>query len=143
MANFYVKKIEDGDDEAQIGRETNQASGAILKTNSDVGIFKGSAPDFYVNKQLNTAKGKVFSQNTGINFMPTRSNLTNLIRDSLVGSVFNKFFTNSNVSDESHNTSESADGSSTTTGGNWASAVNLNAFAYMRTNGVEGYKFGN
>jgi len=137
MTNFYVKKIESGDDAAQIGRETNQASGAILKTNSQVGVFNGSATDFYVNGQLNNAKGKVYNQNAGTNYMPTRSNLSNLIQKETVKSVFNKFFTNSsNTSDESHNTSASADGSS-----NWSSAVNLNAFAYMRTNGVEGYKF--
>jgi hypothetical protein len=136
MANFYVKKIESGDDAAQIGRETNQASGAILKTNSQVGVFNGSATDFYVNGQLNNAKGKVYNQNAGTNYMPTRSNLNSLIQKETVKSVFNKFFTNSTVSDETHNTSASADGSS-----NWASAVNLNAFAYMRTNGVEGYKF--
>ena len=136
MANFYVKKIESGDDAAQIGRETNQASGAILKTNSQVGVFNGSATDFYVNGQLNNAKGKVYNQNAGTNYMPTRSNLSNLIQKETVKSVFNKFFTNSTVSDETHNTSASADGS-----GDWTSAVNLNAFAYMRTNGVEGYKF--
>ena len=136
MANFYVKKIESGDDAAQIGRETNQASGAILKTNSQVGVFNGTATDFYVNGQLNNAKGKVYNQNAGTNYMPTRSNLTSLIQKETVKSVFNKFYTNSTVSDETHNTSASADGS-----GDWTSAVNLNAFAYMRTNGVEGYKF--
>ena len=136
MTNFYVKKIESGDDETQISRETNQASGAILKTNTQIGVFNGSATDFYIKGQLNTAKGKVYNQNAGTDYMPTRSNLSNLIQNSKVKSVFNKFFTNSEVDNETHNTSASADGS-----GNWASAVNLNAFAYMRANGVEGYKF--
>lgn len=136
MANFYVKKIETGDDAAQIGRETTQTSGAILKTNSQVGVFNGAGSDFYVNGQLNNAKGKVFNQNAGTNYMPTRNNLSTLIQNSKVKSVFDKFFTNSSTSDESHNTSESATGSN-----NWESAVNLNAFAYMRTNGVAGYKF--
>ena len=136
MTNFYVKKIESGDSEAQISTETKQASGAILKTNTQVGVFNGSAADFYVKGQLNTAKGKVYNQNAGTDYMPTRSNLSNLIQNSKVKSVFNKFFTNSTADDETHNTSASADGSS-----NWASAANLNAFAYMRANGVEGYKF--
>ena len=136
MTNFYVKKIESGDSEAQISIETKQASGAILKTNTQVGVFNGSAADFYIKGQLNTAKGKVYNQNAGTDYMPTRSNLSNLIQNSKVKSVFNKFFTNSEASDETHNTSASADGSS-----NWTSAANLNAFAYMRANGVEGYKF--
>ena len=77
MTNFYVKKIESGDSEAQISTETKQASGAILKTNTQVGVFNGSAADFYVKGQLNTAKGKVYNQNAGTDYMPTRSNLSN------------------------------------------------------------------
>ena len=136
MANFYVKKIENASEAPTVNSATNSSDGAILKTNSQVGIFNKSGNNFYVNNVLNGAQGKVFDQ-TGTNYTPTRSNLASLIQKETVKSVFNKFFTNSsNTSDESHNTSASADGSS-----NWASAVNLNAFAYMRTNGVEGYKF--
>ena len=137
MANFYVKKIENTGEASTVNSATNSSDGAVLKTNTQVGIFNKSGNNFYVNGVLNSAQGKVFDQNAGTNYMPTRSNLASLIQKETVKSVFNKFFTNSsNTSDESHNTSASADGSS-----NWSSAVNLNAFAYMRTNGVKGYKF--
>lgn len=136
MANFYVKKIENTSEASTVNNATNSSNGAILKTNSQVGIFNKSGNNFYVNGVLNSAQGKVFDQ-TGTNYTPTRSNLASLIQKETVKSVFNKFFTNSsNASDESHNTSTSAIGAS-----NWESATNLNAFAYMKTNGVEGYKF--
>lgn len=128
MANFYVKKIENANEAPTVNSATNSSNGAVLKTNSQVGIFNKSGNNFYVNGVLNSAQGKVFDQ-TGTNYTPTRSNLSNLIQNSKVKSVFNKFFTNSAASNETHNTSASATGAS-----NWESATNLNAFAYMKAN---------
>ncbi len=128
MANYYVKKIGDTG-EADIVNVGTQAAtnGAVLKTNSQVGIFKNSGTNFYKNGELDSTKGKVFSQ-SGSNFVPTKSNLSTLISNDKVKRVFNKFFNNDNVG-------------SGTSFDNWESSSNLNAFAYMKANGVEGNKF--
>ena len=68
MANFYVKKIENASEAPTVNSATNSSDGAILKTNSQVGVFNGAGSDFYVNGQLNNAKGKVFNQNAGTNY---------------------------------------------------------------------------
>ena len=60
--------------------------------------------------------------------MPTKNNLTSLISNTKVKSVFNKFFSGNNAG-------------TGTNFNNWESASNLNAFAYMKSNGVQGSKF--
>jgi len=128
MANYYVKKIESTNEANEVNTGTSAANGgSVLKTNSEVGIFKTSGTNFYKNGVLDSSKGKVFSQ-SGSNFVPTKNNLTSLISNAKVKSVFNKFF-NSN------------DTGTGTNFNNWESASNLNAFAYMKSNGVEGNKF--
>ena len=130
MANFYIKKIENTNEASEVNSSTQQANGgSILKTNSQVGIFNRAGTNFYRSGLLDENQGKVFSQ-SGTNFTPTRSNLSNLIQNQKVKSVLSKFFTNvSNTSDESHNTSSSAIGTS-----NFDNDTNLNAFAYMNAN---------
>jgi hypothetical protein len=135
MANYYIKKIESTNEATTVNSLTNGVDGSILKTNSQVGIFNKRGNNFYINGSLNTSQGKVFNQ-TGTNYMPRRSNLSNLIQNTNVKAVFNKFFSNSTTTDETHAVSNP---SSMNT--NWSSATNLNAFAYMKSNGVEGKKF--
>jgi len=128
MANYYVKKIESTNEAAEVNTGTSAANGgSVLKTNSEVGIFKTSGTNFYKNGVLNSTKGTVLPSNNS-NFTPTKSNLTSLISNAKVKSVFNKFF-NGN------------DAGTGTNFNNWESASNLNAFAYMKSNGVEGNKF--
>jgi hypothetical protein len=128
MTNYYVKKIESTNEASAVNTGTSAANGgSVLKTNSEVGIFKRSGTNFYKNGVLDSSKGTVLPQ-SGSNFMPTKNNLTSLISNAKVKSVFNKFF-NGNNSGTGTNFS------------NWESASNLNAFAYMKSNGVEGNKF--
>lgn len=128
MANYYVKKIENTNEASAVNTGTSAATnGAVLKTNSQVGIFRTSGTNFYKNGLLDSSKGTVLSQ-TGSNFMPTKSNLTSLISNTKVKSVFNKFFNGNNAG-------------TGTNFNNWESASNLNAFAYMKSNGVQGSKF--
>lgn len=135
MANFYVKKIESTGEATEVNSKTNTTglSGSILKTTTQVGIFDKKGSNFYVNGQLNTNEGVVLSQ-SGSNFIPTRSNLSNLINNDKIKNIFNKFFSNS--SGDNHAASNP---SSMNT--NWEGSSNLNAFAYMKSNGVEGIKF--
>ena len=90
MANFYVKKIESTGEATEVNSKTNTTglSGSILKTSTQVGIFNKKGSNFYVNGQLNTNEGVVLSQ-SGSNFVPTRSNLSNLINNSKIKNVFN------------------------------------------------------
>ena len=128
MTNYYVKKIESTNESSAINEGTSAANGgSVLKTNSEVGIFRTSGTNFYKNGVLDSSKGKVFSQ-SGSNFVPTKSNLTSLISNTKVKSVFNKFFNGNNAG-------------TGTNFNNWESASNLNAFAYMKSNGVDGNKF--
>lgn len=128
MANYYVKKIENTNEASTVNTGTSAATnGAVLKTNSQVGIFRTSGTNFYKNGLLDSSKGTVLSQ-TGSNFMPTKSNLTSLISNAKIKSVFNKFFNGNNAG-------------TGTNFNNWESASNLNAFAYMKSNGVQGSKF--
>lgn len=128
MANYYVKKIESTNEASAVNTGTSVANGGtVLKTNSEVGIFKTSGTNFYKNGVLDSSKGKVFSQ-SGSNFVPTKNNVTSLIGNSKVKSVFNKFFNGNNAG-------------TGTNFNNWESSSNLNAFAYMKSNGVNGNKF--
>ena len=128
MANYYIKKIENTNEASEVNAGTSAATnGAVLKTNSQVGIFRTSGTNFYKNGVLNSSKGTVLSQ-TGSNFMPTKSNLTSLISNTKVKSIFNKFFNGNNAGNG-------------TNFNNWEGATNLNAFAYMKSNGVQGSKF--
>lgn len=128
MANYYVKKIESTNEASAVNTGTSAANGgSVLKTNSEVGIFKTSGTNFYKNGVLDSSKGKVFSQ-SGSNFVPTKNNLTSLIGNAKVKSVFNKFFNGNNAG-------------TGTNFNNWESSSNLNAFAYMKSNGVNGNKF--
>ena len=76
-----------------------------------------------------------FYINSGSRETPSRSNILSQIQDDNIKSVFNKFFTNSSGSD--HTTS--ADLGDIDSG--WDNVDNINAFAYMRSNGVEGNTF--
>ena len=88
MANYYVKKIENTNEATAVNAGTSAATnGAVLKTNSQVGIFRTSGTNFYKNGLLDSSKGTVLSQ-TGSNFMPTKSNLTSLISNTKVKSVY-------------------------------------------------------
>ena len=128
MTNYYVKKIESTNEASAVNTGTSVANGgSVLKTNSEVGIFRTSGTNFYKNGVLDSSKGKVFSQ-SGSNFVPTKNNLTSLISNAKVKSVFNKFFNGNNAG-------------TGTNFNNWESSSNLNAFAYMKSNGVEGNNF--
>jgi len=128
MANYYVKKIESPNEASAVNTGTSAANGgSVLKTNSEVGIFKTSGTNFYKNGVLDGTKGTVLSSGN-LNFTPTKSNLNNLISNTKVKSIFNKFFNGNNAG-------------AGTNFNNWESASNLNAFAYMKSNGVEGNKF--
>ena len=148
MANYhnyyYVKKIGSGDTPTTINNDTgrNECQGAVLKTETQVGVFRTNGTNFYksdgkldgtqgyVSSYLDTSHNIVVQ---GKNCTPTRSNLTTLISNDRVKSIFNKFFTNS--SGDAHAASNPSSIS------NWESASNLNAFAYMQSNGVNGIKF--
>jgi hypothetical protein len=128
MTNFYIKKIESTNEANAVNEGTTVANGgSVLKTNSEVGIFKTSGTNFYKNGVLDSSKGKVFSQSSS-NFVPTKNNLTSLISNTKIKSIFNKFFNGNNAG-------------TGTNFNDWESASNLNAFAYMKSNGVEGNKF--
>ena len=131
MANYYVKSIEGQDAVTiqEVNNKTNSVNGSVLKTTGSVGIFNKRGNNFYLSGGvLNNAQGTVIGLDSSKNYVPTPSNVSTLIRNTKVRSVFNKFFNNSNAG-------------SSTNFSNWDSATNLNAFAYMKSNGVEGNKF--
>lgn len=131
MANYYVKKIENTSEYSEVNSKTSSVSGgSILKTNSQVGVFKNSGTNFYTSSGLlDGSKGFVSGQQgvtDNSNYIPSRDSIESSLRNSTVKSVFKKFFTN--TSGDDHTTAQN-------TGVNgWESSTNLNAFAYMRAN---------
>lgn len=131
MANYYVKSIE-GQDNAtiqEVNSKTNSVNGSILKYGGKVGIFNKRGNNFYLaGGVLNSNQGKVMNIDNSRNYTPTKSGMTSLIKNDRIKTLFSKFFNGNNAGNG-------------TNFNNWQAGSNLNAFAYMKSNGVEGNKF--
>lgn len=131
MANYYVKSIE-GQDNAtiqEVNSKTNSVDGSIMKYGGNVGMFNKRGNNFYLpGGVLNPNQGKVIAIDNSKNYTPTKSNMASLLNNTTAKNIFNKFFNGDNAG-------------SGTDFSNWGSATNLNAFAYMKSNGVQGNKF--